>query len=87
MSKPTKATRYIHQAAKRFKDSGCVIDWNSAFSTVNIDCEGEEGVFMQGEEADSFIDELKAMTRRYPSLDEYTAACALAGPIVECMFN
>ena len=87
MSKPTKATKYIHAAAKRFKDSGATIDWDSAFSTVSIECDGEEGVFMQGEEADSFIDELKAITRRYPSLDEYTAACALAEPIVECLFN
>ena len=87
MSKPTKATLYIHQAAKRFKDSGATIDWDSAFSTVSIDCEGEDGIFMQGEEADRFIDEIKATTRRYPSLDEYTAACALAEPIVECLFN
>ena len=87
MSKPTKATKYIHAAAKRFKDSGATIDWDSAFSTVSIDCDGEEGVFMQGDEADSFIDEIKALTRRYPSLDEYTAACALAEPIVECLFN
>ncbi len=42
---------------------------------------------MQGEEADRFIDELKAITRRYPSLDEHTAACALAEPIIECLFN
>ena len=86
MSKPTKATKYIHEAAKRFKDSGATIEWDSAFSTINITCEGED-IFMQGEEADNFIDEIKAMTRRYPSLDEYTAACSLAEPIIECLFN
>ena len=87
MSKPTKATKYIHQAAKRFRDSGATIDWDSAFSTVSIECDGEEGIFMQGEDADNFIDEVKAMTHRYPSLDEYTASCALAEPIIECLFN
>lgn len=87
MSKPTKATKYIHAAAKRFKNNGATIEWDSAFSTVSIECDREEGVFMQGEEADNFIDELKAITRRYPSLDEYTAACALAEPIIECLFN
>jgi len=87
MSKPAKAAKYIHQAAKRFKDSGATIDWDSAFSTVSIECDGEEGVFIQGYEAENFIDELKAMTRRYPSLDEYTAACALAEPLIECLFN
>jgi hypothetical protein len=86
MSKPTKATKYIHEAAKCFQDSGATIAWDSAFSTVSIECD-REGIFMQGEEADSFIDELKAMTCRYPSLDEYTAACALADPIIECLFN
>ena len=87
MSKPTKATRYIHVIAKRFQDSGATIDWNSAFSTVRIDYGGEDYVFIQGWEADDFIDELKALTRRYPSLDEYTAACALGEPIIECLFN
>ena len=87
MSKPTKATKYIHVIAKRFKDSGATIEWDSAFSTVRIDCNGEDYVFMQGTEADSFIDEIKAMTRRYPSLNEYTAACAIAEPIIECLFN
>ena len=86
MEKPTKATKYIHVIAKRFKDRGAIIEWNSAFSTVRIDYDGEDYVFMQGWEADNFIDEIKAMSRRYPSLNEYTAACALAEPIIECLF-
>jgi hypothetical protein len=85
MSKPTRATRFIHAAAARFKNSECVIDWDSCMSTVAIDCPGSDGLFMQGDEADSFIDEIRSLCVRYPSLDEYTAACALAEPYSEIL--
>lgn len=87
MSKPTKATKYMHEAANRFKNSGCSVDWDSSFSTVTISCKGEDDIFMQGDEADEFISEIEILTKRYKSLDSYTAACALAEPIAECLFN
>jgi hypothetical protein len=87
MSKPTRATKFIHQAAERVRASGIVIDWNSAFETVSIDANGEEGIFMQGCDAAQFIQEIKALCKRYPSLDEYTAALAMAEPYLECIFN
>lgn len=85
-SKPTKATRYIHQMADYTEASGFSVDWCSSFSTVSIDGrKSHEYVFMQGDEADSFIKEINALTRRYPSLDSYTAALALAKPYVESL--
>jgi len=83
MSKPTRATRFIHEAAKRFINSGGTVDWDSAYSTVAISCPDCEDRFMQGEEADTFIDEMRATCKRFPSLDEYTAACAMAEPYTE----
>lgn len=87
MSKPTKATKYIHAAADRARAGGIVIDWDSAFSTVSIDAPGQDGAFMQGDEADEFIAQIDALCKRYPSLDSYTAALALAEPITDCLFN
>ena len=87
MARTTKATRYIRAAAKRCSDGGVVVDWDSGYSTVSIDAPGEDGLFMQGDEADSFIDEVEALCKRYPSLDEYTAALALAEPYAESCFN
>ena len=86
MSKPTKATKYIHAAANRFKAS-CTIDWNSSFSTVTMSTDGQDDIFMHGYDAQVFIDEIDKMTTRYPSLDDYTAACALAEPYAETIWN
>ena len=87
MSKPTRATKYIHEAAKRVRDGGITVDYDSAFETVAIDAPDQEGVFMQGHEAADFINEVEALCRRFPSLDSDTAALALAEPIAECIFN
>ena len=86
MSKPTKATKIIHEAANRFKATG-LVDWNSAYSTVCISSEGEDDIFMQGDEAEDFISEIERLCKKYPSLDEYTAACALSEHYTECIWG
>lgn len=82
-----KATRYIREAAQRCRNGSVTVDWDSAFSTVAIDAPGQDGVFMQGDEADAFIEEMRALCKRFPSLDEETAALALAEPYAESCFN
>jgi hypothetical protein len=83
----TKATKFIREAAARCRASGVTVDIDSRFPTVAIDAPGEEGVFMQGDDADNFIEEVRALCKRYPSLDEDTAALALADPYAETLFN
>lgn len=87
MSKPTRATRFIHAAAQRSINGGVTVDCDSGYSTVAIDCPGFEGCFMQGDEADAFIEEVRALCKRYPSLDEATAELALAEPYAESFCN
>ena len=83
----TRATRYIRESAERCRNGGITVDWDSAYSTVSIDSDDGQNAFMQGDEADQFIDQIRAMCKHYPSLDEYTAALALAEPYAECLFN
>jgi hypothetical protein len=83
----TKATRFIHEAADFVRNSGFTVTIDSPFSWVSIDGPDDENVFMQGEEAETFIDEVRTLCKRYPSLTEDTAALALAKPYVECCFN
>jgi hypothetical protein len=83
----TRATKFIREAAARQRASGVTVDINSPFSWVSIDATGTDGVFMQGDEADTFIDEVRALCKRYPSLDEDTAALALAEPYAETLFH
>ena len=83
----TRATRYIREAAQRCINGGVTVDCNSTFSTVAIDAPGQDGIFMQGDDAETFIDEVRALCKRYPSLDEGTAELALANPYAETLFN
>jgi hypothetical protein len=85
--KPTKATRYFHEAAQRCRNGSITVDIDSGFSTVAIDAPGQDGLFMQGDEADTFIEDVRKLCKRYPSLDEDTAALALAEPYAETLFN
>ena len=87
MSKPTRATRFIHEAAARCSAAGVSVCWDSAYSTVCISGEKEEDIFMQGDEADTFIEEIGVLCRRFPSLEEDTAALALAEPYTECLWG
>ena len=83
----TKATRFIREAAQRCMNGDVTVQIDRRYSTVAIDRPGFEGCFMQGNEADSFIDEVDALCKRYPSLDEDTAALALAEPYAESFCN
>lgn len=77
----------LKAAAKRMADSGVSIDWDSGYSTVSISCEGEDDIFMQGEEADDFISEIETLADRCRSMNEYTIALALAEPYAENLWN
>ena len=83
----TKATKFIREAAARCRADGVTVDMDSPYSTVAIDAPGQDGLFMQGDEADQFINEVRALCKRYRSLDEDTAALALAAPYAETLFN
>ena len=83
MSKPNPRTRIFWQAAQRMRDAGITVDTDSAYSTVSIDAPGQESIFMQGDEADSFIEECRKLWTRYPSLPMVVAELALVEPYTD----
>ena len=83
MSKPNLRTRIFWQAAQRMRDAGITVDTDSGYSTVLIDAPGEESIFMQGDDADSFIDECRKLWTRYPSLPMDVAELAIAEPYTD----
>lgn len=83
-SKPTKATAVIHRQADYVERSGVTVTITRGFETVAIEARDGQSVFMQDQEAGEFIAELDAMCKRWRSLDEDTAALALAKPYVDC---
>ncbi len=80
----TRATLHIREAAQRASNSGAVVECVSSMSTVSIKWPDYEH-FMQGEEADSFIAEVRKLWNRYPSLGEYVCELAVAWPYVETL--
>ncbi len=83
MSKPNKRTRIFWDAAQRMRDAGITVDTDSGYSTVSIDAPGQESIFMQGEDADTFIEECRKLWNRYPSLPMDVCELALAEPYTD----
>ena len=83
MSKPNPRTRIFWQAAQRMRDAGISVDTDSGYSTVSIDAPGQESIFMQGDEADSFVAECEKLWKRYPSLPMDVCEMALAEPYTD----
>jgi hypothetical protein len=71
----------LKAAAKRM--AGVSVECDSAFSTVCISAKGEGDVFMQGEEADTFIAECEAMGERCKCLSPDLIELALAEPYTD----
>ena len=79
----TPDTRFIWQAYDRMKAAGIDVFTDACFSTVAISKAGEDDIFMQGDEADSFIEECCNLWNRYPSLPMDVCEMALAEPYTE----
>ena len=79
----TRVTRHIWQAYDRMRAAGIDVVCESAYPTVAISKAGEDDIFMQGDDADSFISEAQAMWHRYPSLPDYVCEMALAEPYTD----
>lgn len=74
----TKATKFIWSIADQMHASGITVDADSAMSTVAIDAPNSDGVFLQGDDADSFCDSCKALWNQYPSLPMDVCEYAIA---------
>jgi hypothetical protein len=86
MIKPTKSTRHIHEMANYSIKSGADVDWCSSTETFCISAKGKDDIFMQGDEAADVTREIEALCKRYPSLDEYTAALCIAKGYIDCLW-
>jgi len=84
--KTTKATRYICEAAQRCINGGITVDcsrYDSGYSEVSIGAPDGDFIFLQGDEAETFLAERDALCKRYPSLAFWLAELALAEPYAE----
>lgn len=79
----TRATRFVWEAYDRMRAAGIDVETDSAYSTVAISAPGEDDIFMQGDEAEAFIDSTRALWKMYPSLPTYVCELALAEPYTD----
>jgi len=71
----------LKAAAKRMHN--VTVDWDSSFCTVSISTPGQDDIFMQGDDATAFIDEIESMGNRCRSLNPDVIALALAEPYTD----
>jgi hypothetical protein len=71
----------LKAAAKRMV--GVNVECDSAFSTVLISAHGEDDIFMQGYEADAFIQSVEDMGARCKCLSPAIIELALAEPYTD----
>ena len=77
----------IRDTASRM--GGVSVNVNTAFGTVAIsdDTGKQEDIFMQGDDADRFIDELNKLWEETGDLGKDAIALHLAAPYVENLWN
>lgn len=88
--KKNKSNRFLIDMAKYCYNSGIVVDWGSDCDDwVSIEDKNDKDncIFMQGDGASEFIQEIKTMCKKYRSFDEYTCALIIALPYAENCFN
>ena len=73
--------------AEYVTNSGFTVKTNSAYSTVAIDHEldKEDGIFLQGEEADLFIEEAIKLWQEVCTLGIDTCELSLAKPYIDAL--
>ncbi len=86
-AKPNKSNRVIIDNAKYVYNSGAIVNWNSSMSWVKITRAGQETIFMQGHEADNWIDELEKLGNRYHSLSPDVLALHMAKDYIDCLWQ
>lgn len=66
---------------------GVDVEIDRSMGTVCISAQGEEDIFMQGDEADEFIAEVDKLWNDAQHVTEDEAALCAASPYVECIWN
>ena len=69
----------LHQQLEYSLSSELSVDTDSSFSTVSMSCEGNDFAFMEGEEADEFIDQVDQLYNDDEFNGTYTEAELICG--------
>ena len=75
----------LKNAAKRM--TGVFVDVDSSMGTVCISTNGQDDIFMQGDDADQFIAECESLANRCKHLSPAIIELALAEPYAECIWS
>ena len=75
----------IKKSAERMQN--VCVDIDRRFGTVCISSNGEEDIFMQGEDASDFIAQVDNLYEKAGDVTEDEAALCCAAPYCECIWN
>lgn len=84
-----KLETIIKETAARMEASGVSVETDSAYSTVCIsdDSGMNEDIFMQGEEADDFINEVNEVYEKVQTLGRGVIELYVAHEYTECLWS
>jgi hypothetical protein len=73
----------IRQQAQLARNSGASVDLDTSMPTVCISAPGEPDIFMQGDDARQFEDQVRAYEDQYPDVDSDDIELFVAWPYIE----
>jgi translation initiation factor 1 (eIF-1/SUI1) len=78
-------TEIIKAAAQRMQNA--TVDMDSRYGTVCISTDGQDDIFMQGDEAGGFIDQVQDLYEKAGDVTEDEAALCHAEQYAECIWG
>lgn len=73
----------IRQQAQLARNSGATVELDTRYPTVWISAPDKEAIFMQGDDARQFEDEVRAYENQYPDVDSDDIELCVAWPYIE----
>ena len=82
-----RTSTLICQSANYARRSGASVDVDRSYSTVCISAPGEDDIFMQGDDADQFIGQIDAISKKCRSVNFDDIELHLAKDYIDCIWS
>jgi len=80
-----RTSTFIRQSANYVRRSGASVDVDRSYSTVCISAHGQDDIFMHGDDADQFIDQIDAISKKCRSVNFDDIELHLAKDYIDCI--
>jgi len=82
-----RTSTFIRQSADYARRSGASVDVDRSYSTVCISAHGQDDIVMHGDDADRFIDQIDAISKKCRSVNFEDIELHLAKDYIDCIWS